>query len=63
MTHLGAVVDLEEMKFSVVKRKAENGRRLSIKLPNEVRFGRRWVYVKALSSFCGTCISLSLEMP
>ena len=61
--HLRVLIDSEEMKFYFVPRKAEKVRQLRKALLKEVCLGRRWVQSLALTSFCGTCISLSLAMP
>jgi len=61
--HLGVLIDSEKMRFCVAPRKLEKVRRLSGRLLREAILGRRWVSKKALATFCGVCVSLTLGMP
>jgi len=61
--HLGVIIDSVRMKFFVAPRKVAKVQSLAGKLLKEVRNRRRWVTKKALTHFCGVCVSLTLAMP
>lgn len=45
------------------KDKVKKVKRMTSQLLKEMRMGRRWVNREIVSSLCGVCLSLSLEMP
>lgn len=51
------------MKFYVAPRKFQKVKQLVVKILKEVRNVRRWVTSKAMRSFCGVCVWLTLAMP
>jgi hypothetical protein len=61
--HLGVVIDTELEKFFIAPRKIEKIRKMAGQLLTESRHGRRWVSVKRMRTFIGTCVSLTLAMP
>lgn len=61
--HLGVRVDTVSMRLTVLPHKVEHVRKLAKALLKQVRVGRRWVSASAVTTLCGTCISLSLALP
>lgn len=63
LTHLGVEIDSKDLRFRVAPYKIVKVQKMASDHLRKARFGRRWVGTRALSHFCGVCVSLSLAMP
>jgi hypothetical protein len=56
-------VQVQHEKFFIERRKIDKIRKIAGQLLTESRHARRWVLVKRMRTFIGTCVSLTLAMP
>lgn len=63
LEHLGVVVDTVKMTFTVTPRKRKRVHKAARGILRAMRVSNRWIDTSTISSFCGTCVSLSLAMP
>ena len=63
LEHLGVMIDTVALDFHVVPHKTTRVRKMARDMLRQVMMGNRWVSSTAVQSFCGLCVSLTLEFP